>query len=88
MRNLIGMLVGAASDRGDGHSGIKGAIIGSVAQSAARIATPLAVTFAVGWGVLHLVRRAAGCGAIGALRTRYPNKLTPDRKPYDQGRNK
>jgi len=63
MRNLIGMLVGAASDRGDGHSGIKGAIIGSVAQSAARIATPLAVTFAAGWGVLHLARRAAGKAA-------------------------
>lgn len=63
MRNLIGMLVGAAVDRGDGDSGIKGAIIGSVAQSAVRIATPLAITFAVGWGVLHLARRVAAKAA-------------------------
>lgn len=63
MGNLIGMLVGAAIDRGDGDSGIKGAIIGSVAQSALRIATPLAITFAVGWGVLHLARRVAAKAA-------------------------
>lgn len=59
MRNLIGMLIGAAIDKGDGDSGIKGAIIGSVAQGAVRIATPLAIAFAVGWGVLHLARRVA-----------------------------
>jgi len=67
MRNLIGMLVGAAIDRGDGDSGIKGAIMGSVAQSAVRIAAPLAITFAVGWGVLHLARRvvAKAADAVG-----------------------
>lgn len=63
MRNLLGMLLGAAIDRSDGDSGIKGAIIGSVAQSAVRIATPLAITFAVGWGVLHLARRVAAKAA-------------------------
>lgn len=57
MRNLLGMLVGAAIDRGDGDSGIKGAIIGSVVQSTVRVAMPLAMTFAVGWGVLHLAKR-------------------------------
>ncbi|MGE3745895.1 MAG: hypothetical protein AB7G25_09370 [Sphingomonadaceae bacterium] len=57
MRNLLGMLVGAAIDRGDGDSGLKGAIIGSIVQSTARVAMPVALTFAVGWGVLHLARR-------------------------------
>ncbi len=57
MRNLLGMLVGAAIDRGDGDSGLKGAIIGSIVQSTARVAMPVALTFAVGWGVIHLARR-------------------------------
>lgn len=56
MRNLLGMLVGAAIDRGDGDSGLKGAIIGSIVQSTARVAMPVALTFAVGWGILHLAR--------------------------------
>jgi hypothetical protein len=52
------MLVGAAIDRGDGDSGIKGAIIGSIAQTTVRLAVPLVITYAVGWGVLHLAKRA------------------------------
>lgn len=57
MRNLLGMLVGAAIDRGDGDSGIKGAIIGSVVQGTLRIAAPVALTYAVGWGVMHFAKR-------------------------------
>jgi hypothetical protein len=58
MRNVIGMLIGAAIDRRDGDSGIKGAIAGLIAQSAIRVVLPVAATYAVGWGVLHLAGKA------------------------------
>ncbi len=56
--NALGMLIGAAIDRRDGDSGIKGAIVGSLVQSTVRVATPLVVTFAIGWTVQYLARRA------------------------------
>ena len=58
MANLLGALIGAAIDRGDGDSGIKGAIIGSVAESAIRVAAPLIATWALGWAVQYGVRKA------------------------------
>lgn len=58
MKNTIGMLLGAAIDREDGDSGIKGAIIGSLTQSALRVATPLLITFGIGWGVQFAARKA------------------------------
>ena len=58
MSNLIGALIGAAIDRRDGDSGIKGAIIGSVAEGALRIAAPIALTYALGWAVQYGVRKA------------------------------
>jgi len=57
MSNLLGALIGAAIDRQDGDSGIKGAIIGTVAQSAIRIAAPLVATYALGWLVQYGVRQ-------------------------------
>lgn len=57
MPNLIGALVGAAIDRQDGDSGIKGAIIGTVAESAIRIAAPLILTYALGWAVQYGARK-------------------------------
>lgn len=56
--NLIGTLVGAAIDRQDGDSGVKGAIAGYVVEGAIKAVVPLAVTFAIGWGVQYLARRA------------------------------
>jgi hypothetical protein len=53
---LFGALVGAAIDRTDGDSGIKGAIIGATLSKLASVITPLAVTFAIGWAV----QKAAG----------------------------
>ena len=41
MANLLGALIGAAIDRGDGDSGIKGAIIGTIAETAIRGIAPL-----------------------------------------------
>jgi hypothetical protein len=55
---MLGALVGAAIDRRDGDSGIKGAIVGSVAESAVRVVVPLAVTFAIGWTVQFAARKA------------------------------
>jgi hypothetical protein len=56
--NMLGMLVGAAIDRQDGDSGIKGAIGGYLAQGALRVLLPIAVTYAIGWGVQYGARRA------------------------------
>jgi hypothetical protein len=74
MRNAIGMLLGAAMDRRDGDSGIKGAILGSVAQSTARVAIPIALTYAIGWGVLHMARK--GIGALSPNRN--PERTFPE----------
>lgn len=57
MSNLLGALVGAALDRRDGDSGIKGAIVGMVAQGAIRVVVPIALTYAVGWAVQYGIRR-------------------------------
>jgi Na+/serine symporter len=57
-QNMMGMLLGAAIDRSDGDSGIKGAIIGSLTESALRVVAPLAITFAIGWAVQFGARKA------------------------------
>ncbi|HEX2017980.1 MAG TPA: hypothetical protein VGO17_03490 [Aurantimonas sp.] len=57
MANLLGALIGAAIDRGDGDSGIKGAIIGTVAESAIKGLAPIAATYALGWGVQYAIRK-------------------------------
>lgn len=77
MSNLMGALVGAAIDRRDGDSGIKGAIIGSVAESAIKLVVPIIATYALGWAVQYGIRKAwqgvAGHDPVdardGALRT-------------------
>jgi hypothetical protein len=51
MKNIVGPAVGAAIDRRDGDSGIKGAFVGSLVQSAARAAVNVAATLAVGWAL-------------------------------------
>jgi len=60
MSNWIGALIGAAIDRRDGDSGIKGAVVGYAAQGLVRVVAPLAVTFAIGWAVQKGVKAAAG----------------------------
>ncbi len=57
MANLLGALIGAAIDRGDGDSGIKGVIIGTVAESAIRGLAPIAATYALGWAVQYGIRK-------------------------------
>jgi hypothetical protein len=58
MNNALGMLIGAAIDREDGDSGVEGAIGGYLAEGALKVIAPLVVTFAIGWGVQFLARRA------------------------------
>ena len=58
MANLLGALIGAAIDRGDGDSGIKGAIIGTVAEKAIRGIAPVVATWALGWAVQYGIRKA------------------------------
>ena len=56
--NLLGALIGAAIDRQDGDSGIKGAIVGTVVESTVRVLVPIAATYALGWAVQYGVRKA------------------------------
>lgn len=58
MANLLGALIGAAIDRQDGDSGIKGAILGTIAETAIRALAPIAATYALGWAVQYGVRKA------------------------------
>jgi hypothetical protein len=57
MANLLGALIGYAIDRGDGDSGIKGMIVGTVAEKAIRGIAPLAATYALGWAVQYGIRK-------------------------------
>ena len=57
MANLLGALIGAAIDRRDGDSGIKGAIEGTIAEAAIRTVAPIVATYALGWAVQYGVRR-------------------------------
>ena len=77
MANLLGALIGAAIDRRDGDSGIKGAIVGTVAETAIRWAAPVVATYALGWAVQYGIRKGwhaiAGedpVGGRGRLRAR------------------
>ena len=54
----LGALAGAAIDRQDGDSGIKGAIIGAVTEKTIRVVAPLAVTLAIGLAVQYGAKRA------------------------------
>ncbi|MEA3060370.1 MAG: hypothetical protein QOJ94_151 [Sphingomonadales bacterium] len=58
MSNLLGALIGAAIDRRDGDSGIKGAIVGTVAEGAIKVLAPIVATYALGWAVQYGLRKA------------------------------
>ena len=57
MANLLGALIGAAIDRDEGGSGIKGAIEGTIAESAIRLLAPVVATYALGWAVQYGIRK-------------------------------
>ncbi|MDH7639384.1 hypothetical protein [Sphingomonas oryzagri] len=58
MNNVLGMLIGAEIDRDEGGSGLGGALEGYLIEGAIRAVSPIVVTFALGWGVRFLARRA------------------------------
>ena len=58
MSNLVGALIGAAIDRRDGDSGIKGALIGGATEGALKFVAPIIATYALGWAVQYGVRKA------------------------------
>lgn len=57
MDNLIATAIGAAIDRQDGDSGIKGAIIGYVAASVVASVIRLSVVGLISYGAFSLVRK-------------------------------
>jgi hypothetical protein len=57
MANLLGALIGAAIDRDEGGSGIKGAIEGTIAEAAVRTLAPIVATYALGWAVQYGIRK-------------------------------
>ena len=57
MANLFGALIGAAIDREEGGSGIKGAIEGTIAEYAIRTLAPIVATYALGWAVQYGLRK-------------------------------
>jgi hypothetical protein len=57
MANFLGAIIGAAIDRRDGDAGLKGAIIGTVAEGAIRVLVPVATAYALVWVVQHGIRR-------------------------------
>lgn len=56
--NVLGLLIGAEIDRDEGGEGLAGALEGYLIEGAVKAIAPLVVTFAIGWGVQFLARRA------------------------------
>ncbi|WP_420143138.1 hypothetical protein [Sphingobium sp.] len=59
MKNVVGTVIGAAIDRRDGDSGVKGAILGYVASGTVKTVAKLGTLAAIGYGVVSMVRRGA-----------------------------
>lgn len=59
MKNIIGTAVGAAIDRRDGDSGIKGAVLGYFASGAIKTVAKLGILAAIGAGAVGLAKRAS-----------------------------
>lgn len=57
MANLLGAMIGAAMDREEGGSGIKGAIEGTIAEWAIRRIAPIIATYMLGRMVEYGVRK-------------------------------
>jgi hypothetical protein len=55
MKNVIGTVIGAAIDRKNGDSGVKGAFLGYLASGTLK---KLGILAAIGAGVVGLVNRA------------------------------
>lgn len=58
MKNVIGTVIGAAIDRKDGDSGVKGALLGYLASGTVKTVAKLGILAAVGAGAVGLAKRA------------------------------
>lgn len=56
--DVLSALAGAAIDRRNGDSGIKGALVGLAAGRVAKASLPVAAAAAVGWFAIRALRRA------------------------------
>jgi len=59
MKNILGTAMGAAIDRRDGDSGVKGALLGYLASGAVKTVAKLGLVAAIGAGAIGLARRAS-----------------------------
>jgi len=59
MKNIVGTVIGAAIDRKDGDSGVKGAVLGYVASGAVKTVAKIGTLAAIGYGLVSLVRKGA-----------------------------
>ncbi len=57
MKNLLGTAIGAAIDRKDGDSGVKGAATGYATEGLVKFTAKLAALAAIGWGAMAVVKR-------------------------------
>ena len=57
MANLLGAMIGYGIDRGDNEGGLKGLIIGTVAEKAIRGVAPIVATWGLGWAVQYGIRK-------------------------------
>ncbi|MEC3911758.1 hypothetical protein U5A82_15170 [Sphingobium sp. CR2-8] len=58
MKNIVGTAIGAAIDRRDGDSGVKGAVLGYAASGAVKTVAKLGTLAAIGYGLVSLARKA------------------------------
>lgn len=58
MKNVLGTAIGAAIDRRDGDSGVKGAVAGYAASGLLKFTAKVATLAALGWGAVAVVRHA------------------------------
>lgn len=75
MSNFLGAMIGAAIDRDDGDSGLKGAIVGIVAENALKAVIPIVATYALGWTIQY---------GIGKLWQRTAIRADGRRRDYRQ----
>jgi hypothetical protein len=69
VNNVLGMLVGAEIDRDEGGTGVGGALEGYLVEGAVKAIAPLVMTFAIGWTVQFLARRALKAVTGNSSRT-------------------
>lgn len=58
MKNIVGTAIGAAIDRKDGDSGIKGAVLGYLASGTVKTVAKIGVLALVGAGIFGFAKRA------------------------------